>query len=96
MGQVYKPSTHQLLSNTESHYVGDTFFLVYGRDPNLPLHQPLEPMQCFLDDPESGRLNLKYDYLPLAIVKKTLDENHFRNAQETTFFPTRRQSLFQE
>ena len=23
------------------------FFLVYGRDPNLPLHQLLEPMQCF-------------------------------------------------
>ena len=24
------------------------FYLVYGRDPNLPLHQLLEPMQCFL------------------------------------------------
>ena len=24
------------------------FFLVYGRDPNLPLHQLLEPMQHFL------------------------------------------------
>ena len=23
------------------------FFLVYGRGPNLPLHQLLEPMQCF-------------------------------------------------
>ena len=23
------------------------FFLVCGRDPNLPLHQLLEPMQCF-------------------------------------------------
>ena len=23
------------------------FFLVYGRDPNLPLHQLLEPMQHF-------------------------------------------------
>ena len=34
-------------------------FLVYGRDPNLPLHQHLEPMQCFLGDPESGRLNLE-------------------------------------
>ena len=30
------------------------FFLVCGRDPNLPLHQLLEPMQCFLGDPESG------------------------------------------
>ena len=25
------------------------FFLVYVRDPNLPLHQLLEPMQCFKD-----------------------------------------------
>ena len=25
------------------------FFLVYSRDPNLPLHQLLEPMQCFLE-----------------------------------------------
>ena len=30
------------------------FFLVYGRDPNVPLHQLLEPMQCFLGDPDSG------------------------------------------
>ena len=35
------------------------FFLVYGRDPNLPLHQLLEPMQCFLGDPDSGMLNLE-------------------------------------
>ena len=27
------------------------FFLVYGRDPNLLLHQLLEPIQCFLRDP---------------------------------------------
>ena len=35
------------------------FFLVYGRDPNLPLHQLLEPMQCFLGNPDSGMLNLE-------------------------------------
>ena len=35
------------------------FVLVYGRDPNLPLHQLLEPMQCFLGDPDSGMLNLE-------------------------------------
>ena len=29
------------------------FFLVYRRDPNLPLHQLLEPMQHFLGDPDS-------------------------------------------
>ena len=35
------------------------FFLVYGRDPNLSLHQLLEPMQQFLGDPDSGLLNLE-------------------------------------
>ena len=28
------------------------FLPVYGRDPNLPLHQLLEPMQHFLGDPD--------------------------------------------
>ena len=63
------------------------FLLVYGRDLNLPLYQLLEPMQCFLGDPESGKLNLDNHCLALAIAKKTLDENHFnhfRNAQKTT------------
>ena len=47
------------------------FFLVYGRDPNLPLHQLLEPMQHFLGDPGSGMLNLETHRLALAIAKKT-------------------------
>ena len=51
------------------------FFLVYGRDPNLPLHQLLEPMQHFLGDPDSGMLNLETHRLALAIAKKTLNEN---------------------
>ena len=59
------------------------FLLIYGRDPNLPVHQLLEPMQWFLGNPESGILNLKLHWLALAIAKKTLDENHFRTAQET-------------
>ena len=59
------------------------FFLVYGRDPNLPLHQLLEPMQQFLGDPDSGMLNLEAHRLTLAIAKKTLDENHFKTAQKT-------------
>ena len=49
------------------------FFLVYGRDPNLPIHQLLEPVQCFLGDPDSGMLNLETHRLALAIAKKTLD-----------------------
>ena len=49
------------------------FFLIYGRDPNLPLHQILEPMQCFLGDSDSGMLNLEMHRLALAIAKKTLD-----------------------
>ena len=59
------------------------FFLVYGRDPNPPLHQLLEPMQHFLGNPESGQLNLEAHQLTLAIAKKTIDENCFRNAQKT-------------
>ena len=30
------------------------FFLVYGRDLDLPLHLLLEPMQQFLSDQDSG------------------------------------------
>ena len=59
------------------------FFLVYGRDPNLPLHQLLEPMQHFLGDPDSGMLNLEVHRLALAIAKKTLDENRFKTVQKT-------------
>ena len=60
------------------------FFLVYGRDPNLPLLQLLEPMQWFLGDPDSGILNLEAHRLALAITKKTLDENCFKTVQKTT------------
>ena len=64
---------------------GETpFFLVYGRSPNVLLHQLLELMQCFLGNPGSGHLNLEMHHLPLAIAKKTLDENRFRNAQKST------------
>ena len=59
------------------------FFLVYGRDPNLPLHQLLEPMQCFLGDPDSGMLNLAKHRLALAIANVLLDENRFKTAQKT-------------
>ena len=59
------------------------FFLVYGRDPNLPLHQLLEPMQQFLGNPESRLLYLEAHQPALAIIKKTLDENHLRIAQKT-------------
>ena len=58
--------------------------MIYGGDPNLPLHQLLEPVQHFLGDPESGKLNLENHHLTLVIAKKTLDDNHFRNAQKTT------------
>ena len=59
------------------------FFLVDGRDPNLPLHQLLEPMQHFLRDPDSGKLNLETHKLALAIAKKTLDRNRFTATQKT-------------
>ena len=60
------------------------FFLAYDRDPNLPLHQLLEPMEHFLGDPDSSMLNLETHRLALAIAKKTLDENRFKTAQKTT------------
>ena len=60
------------------------FFPVYGRDPSLPLHQLLEPMQQFLGDPKSGCLDLESHCLALAIPKKTLDENVFKDTQKTT------------
>ena len=41
-------------------------------------------MQRFLEDPESGLLNLEAHHKGLAITKKTLDENHFQTAQKTT------------
>ena len=44
------------------------FFLVCRRDPNLPLHQLLEPIQCFLGDPESGKVKLEHHCLALAIA----------------------------
>ena len=59
------------------------FFLVHGRDPNLPLHQLLEPMQHCIVDPASGKLNLGTHRLALAIAKKTLDENRFTATQKT-------------
>ena len=59
------------------------FFLVYNRDPNLPLYQLLELMQWFLGNQESGLLNLEIHQLALAIAKKTLDLNSIRTAQKT-------------
>ena len=39
-------------------------------------------MQCFLGDPDSGRLHLETHRLALAIAKKTLDENRFTATQK--------------
>ena len=54
------------------------FFLIYGRDPNLPPHQLLEPMQHLLGVLDAGMLNLETHRLALAIGKKILDENRFK------------------
>ena len=45
--------------------------------------QLLEPMQCFLGDPDSGKLHLETHRLVLAIAKKTLDKNRFTATQKT-------------
>ena len=76
-----------LASNCVTPYLATAvapFFLVYGRDPNLPLHQLLEPVQWFLVDPDSGCLDLESHCLALTIAKKTLDENWFKHAHKVT------------
>ena len=83
MGQIPEPGTSQLQNYTQSSDSRITIFSGYGRDPNLPLHQFLEPMQCFLGDPVSVMLNLETHRLALAIAKKTLDENRFTATQKT-------------
>ena len=60
------------------------FFLVYGRDPNLPLHQFLEPMLQFLGDPDSGHLDIESHCHALVLAKKSLDENQFKHTQKMT------------
>ena len=65
-------ASYRITSNLAT--VESPFFLVYDRDPNLPLHQLLELMQCFLGDPDCGMLNLETNRLALAIAKRTLDE----------------------
>ena len=53
------------------------FFLVYGRDPNLPLHQLLEPMQQTFERTRFWNTKSGSTQTHTAIAKKTLDENHF-------------------
>ena len=64
---------------------GEThFFLVYRRDPNLPLHQLWKPMQHFLGDPDSGCLNLEMHHSALAIARRLLmktDSEVYRKLQ---------------
>ena len=60
------------------------FFLVYGRDGNQPLHQLLQPLTRFLDDPDSGLLCLDQHRLSLSIAKKYLDDHRFLTAEKTT------------
>ena len=83
MGQVHQSSSHSYRVTPNLTTEETPFFLICGRDPNLPLHQLLELMQPFLGSLESGLPNLEAHQLDLAIAKKTLDENHFRTAQKT-------------
>ena len=72
------------------------FFLVYSRDPNLPLHQLLELMQCFMGDPDSGKLHLETHRLALAIAKKTLDKNRFTDFQRQPHLSNQRSCILQK
>ena len=83
MGQILKPSTHQQENHTKSSNSRITIFSGIWQRPKLPLHQLLEPMQYFLGDHDSGKLNLETHRLALAIAKKTLHKNRFTAAQKT-------------
>ena len=48
------------------------FFLVYGRDPNLPLHQLLLPMQCFLGDPDLWYAELGNTQISISNSKENI------------------------
>ena len=77
-GNWDKYTNHILANHHVTPHLATTetpFFLVYGRDPNLPLHQLLEPMQQFLGDPEFGHLDLQSHCLALAIAKKCIKDN---------------------
>ena len=80
MGQVLKLSSCKLQGDTKPCHSQNTIFLLYGRDPYLPLHQLLE-LHAIIPrrHMESGLLNLEAHYLALANTKKTLDENLLQN-----------------
>ena len=64
------------------------FFLVYGRDLKLPLHQLLEPMQHFLRDPDLGKLNLETQRIALAIAKDTGQKQIHSYSKDSSKKPT--------
>ena len=84
MGQIYISSSSQLQSDAKPCHGRNSILVSLWERPQLTLHQLLEPMQRFLDDPDSGLLHLEAHHLALAITKKTLDEHHFWTAQKTT------------
>ena len=47
----------------------------------------LQLMQLFLNDSDSGCLDLKLHCIALAIAKMTLDENSFKHAQRKQTVP---------
>ena len=78
---------YQLSSNSTPYHRWNNLLPHFQERPNLSLHQLLESMQHFLNDPDSGHLNLEVHHLALAIAKKLLDKNWFRNALKTTTPP---------
>ena len=83
MGQLYKSHSRQPQIDTKPCHSRNTILLsLWERDPNLPLHQLLQPMQRFLWDAESELLNLEEHHLALAIAKEMLDKSNFQTAQK--------------
>ena len=77
------------------------FFLVYGRDPNLPWHQLLEPMQCFLGYPDSCYAEPGNTWISISNCKEDIGweqvySHSEDNGKRQTSLPHRRPCIFQK
>ena len=74
MGQILKSGTHQLENHMQSSNSRITIFSDIWQRLQPTITSTSRPMQHFLGDPDSGKLNLDTHRLAIAIAKKTLDK----------------------
>ena len=56
------------------------FFLVYRRDPNLPLHQLFEPLQQFLGRPRFWNAELRSPWTHISHCQEDTRQKSFQNS----------------